>query len=179
MNIEALQPYHEWFLFIHILAAIAGLGANLTYVLWLSWAQRDEAYFDVAVRGVHRLDRVLTNPAYAVILLTGILLIMGEETWPLDQVWLVAGIILYVVSGVISLTLFVPAIRTQLAEAAGGPGSPAYQAAARRSRLMAWLGIAIVVVVVWLMVIKPGAPVSDHAAVTGGALIAETGSTIS
>lgn len=166
MNIEALQPYHAWFLLLHILAAIAGLGANMTYVFWLAWSERDRAYFDVAVRGVHRLDRVLTNPAYAVILLTGILLILGQETWPFDQPWLVAGIVLYFVSGIVSVTLFVPAIRTQLAEAERGPGGPTYQAAARRSRLMAWVGVAIVVVVVWLMVVKPGAPVTDHAAVT-------------
>lgn len=164
MNIEALQPFHAWFLLLHILAAIAGLGANVTYVFWLAWAERDRTYFDVAVRGVHRLDQVLTNPAYAAILLTGILLILAEEAWPFDQPWLVAGTVLYFVSGIISFTRFVPAIRSQLAEAERDPGGPAYQAAARRSRLMAWLGVAIVVVIVWLMVLKPWAPVPDLAA---------------
>lgn len=157
MNIEALQPYYEWFLLVHILAAIAGLGANVTYVFWLTWAEREPAYFDIAVRGVQQLDRRLTNPAYALVLLTGILLILGLRTWPFDQPWLVAGIVLYFVSGIVSFTLFVPAIRRQLTEAeAGRPGGPSYQAAARRSRYLAWLGIAIVVVVVWLMVAKPG-----------------------
>lgn len=45
-------------------------------------------------------------------------------------------------------------------------GCPGYQAAARRSRVMTWLGITPVAVVVWLMAVKPGAPVTDHAAVT-------------
>jgi uncharacterized membrane protein len=166
VNIGALQPYHEWFVLVHILAAIAGLGANITYVFWLRWAERDRAYFDIAVRGVHRLDQVLTGPAYAVVLLTGIVLILAEETWPLDKLWLVAGIVLYFVSGVVSFTVFVPALRTQLAEGERDPGSSAYQAAARRSRLMAWVGIAIVVIIVWLMVVKPGAPATDHAVLT-------------
>ena len=156
MNIAALQPYHEWFLLLHVLAAIAGLGANVTYVFWLAWAERDQAYFDIAVRGVHRLDKVLTNPAYAMVLLTGVLLILAEETWPFDQSWLVAGILLYFLSGAISFAVFVPALRTQLVEAERSPAGPAYQAAARRARFMAWAGIVIVVVVVWLMVMKPG-----------------------
>lgn len=166
MNIEALQPYHGWFLLLHILAAIAGLGANISYVFWLRWAERDRAYFDVAVRGVHRLDTVLTGPAYAVVLLTGIVLILAEETWPLDKLWLVAGIVLYFVSGVVSFTVFVPALRMQLAEGARDPAGAAYRAAARRSRLMAWVGIGIVVIVVWLMVLKPGAAATDHATLT-------------
>lgn len=156
MNIEALQPYQAWFLLVHILAAIAGLGANITYVFWLAWAERDQAYFDVAVRGVHRLDKILTNPAYGVILLTGILLILGDETWPLDQPWLVAGIALYFLSGAVSFAVFVPALRTQLVEAERNPGGSAYGAAARRARLMAWVGIVIVAIIVWLMVMKPG-----------------------
>lgn len=156
MNIEALQPYQQLFLLVHVLAAIAGLGANMTYVFWLAWAERDPAYFDVAVRGVHRLDRVLTNPAYAVILVTGILLVLAAVVWPFDQPWLLAGTLLYFVSGVISFALFVPSVRTQLAEAARSPGGPAYMAAARRSRRLAWLGVVIVAVVVWLMMAKPG-----------------------
>lgn len=165
MNIEALQPFHPWLLLLHVLGVIAGLGANVTYVFWLSWAEREGAHFAFAVKGIHRIDRVLTNPAYAMILVTGILLILGEETWPFDQPWLVAGIVLYFLSGAISFAFFVPSIRTQLAEAEGGPGSPAYQAAARRSRLMALLGVAIVATVVWLMVVKPGAPAEEHAAI--------------
>src|SRR3989304_5653542 len=82
---------------------------------------------------------------------------------PLARAWLGAEIVLYFVSGIGSFALFVPAIRAQLAEAERSPGGPAYQAAARRSRLMAWVGVAIVVVVVWLMVVKPGAPVTHHA----------------
>lgn len=156
MNVGALQPYQAWFLLAHILAVIAGLGANITYVFWLAWAERDREYFDIAVRGVHRLDKILTNPAYAVVLVTGILLILGDETWPGDQPWLLAGIALYFLSGVVSFAVFVPALRTQLAEAERNPGGSAYQAAARRGRVMAWLGIMIVVIIVWLMVMKPG-----------------------
>jgi len=154
MGIEALAPYHDWFLLIHILAAIVALGANVTYAFWLSIAERDRGHLDFAIGGISRIDRVLSNPAYAVLLLTGILLMLAGE-YTLEHPWLVTAIVLYFVSGVLSVTQFTPAIRAQLVAGAEGPGSAAYLAAARRSRLMAWLGVTVVVVIVFLMVVKP------------------------
>lgn len=154
MGIDALAPYHDWLLLIHILAAIVALGANVTYAFWLSLAERDRGHLDFAIGGMGRIDRVLSNPSYAVLLLTGILLMLAGE-YTLEHPWLVAAIVLYFVSGLISVTLFTPAIRAQLAAGAEGPGGPAYQASARRSRRMAWLGVTVVVVIVFLMVVKP------------------------
>ncbi|TAK37211.1 MAG: DUF2269 family protein [Lysobacteraceae bacterium] len=151
--LEFLEPYHEWLLLIHILSAIVALGANVGYAFWLSFAERDQGHLDIAIGGIERMDRVVTGPAYLVLLLSGIVLIL-VESWPITQFWLLAGIVLYFVSGLTSFLVLTPALRNQLA-LAGDSRGPAYRAAARRSRLTAWVVVAIVTIVAGLMVLKP------------------------
>jgi uncharacterized membrane protein len=153
MNVDFLEPYHEWLALIHILAAIVAMGANVGYAFWLAYAERNRGHLAFAVGGIERMDRIVTGPAYLVLLVTGIVLILAEN-WPLTELWLWAGIILYFVSGTVSFFILTPSLRRQLALAAEDTGS-AYRAAARRSRLTAWLIIVIVAVVVGLMVLKP------------------------
>jgi uncharacterized membrane protein len=69
--------------------------------------------------------------------------------------WIVAAIALYVLTALLGLLAFAPAIRRQLAEAAKDPTSPAYAAAASRSAALGLLTTAIVVAIVALMVLKP------------------------
>ena len=131
MKLEFLEPYHEWFLLIHVIAAIVAVGANVGYAFWLSHAERNRGHLDFAVGGIERMDRIVTGPAYGVLLLSGIVLILaGGE--PLTELWLFTGIILYVVSGLVSFLVLTPALRRQLALAGELDGS-AYRAAARRS----------------------------------------------
>jgi len=151
--LEFLEPLHEWLLLIHVLAAIVAVGANVGYAFWLAYAERDRGHLAFAVGGIERMDRIVTGPAYLVLLLSGIVLILAEN-WPLTQLWLLAGIILYVVSGTVSFVILTPSLRRQLALAAEDTGS-AYREAARRSWLTAWLIVAIVASVVGLMVLKP------------------------
>ena len=153
MEIEFLEPYHEWFMLIHILSAIGAVGGNVAYAFWLSFAEGDRGHVDFAVRGIQRMDRILTGPSYGVLLLSGIVLMLAEG-WPLSEFWLLTGIVLYVIAGLVSFLFLMPALRGQLA-LAGGLGSADYQAAARRTRLVAWLVIGIVAAVAWLMVLKP------------------------
>ena len=72
-----------------------------------------------------------------------------------EEGWLSAAIGLYVLTAVIGLTMFAPAIRRQQAEAARDPGSAEYAAAARRTNILGVLTVAIVLVIVVLMVAKP------------------------
>jgi len=151
--LEFLEPYHEWFLLIHVLSAIVALGANVGYAFWLSFAERNQGHLDFAIGGIERMDRVVTGPAYLVLLLSGIVLIL-VEAWPITQFWLLAGIVLYFASGLTSFLVLTPALRNQLA-LSGDSGGQAYRAAARRSWLTAWVVVAIVTIVVGLMVLKP------------------------
>jgi uncharacterized membrane protein len=69
--------------------------------------------------------------------------------------WIAASIVLYILTAVLGITAFGPAIRRQLAEAERDPTSADYDAAERRSNLLGILTTAIVVLIVVLMVAKP------------------------
>ena len=154
MDFSWLEPYHPWYLLVHVLAAIVAMGGNVGYVFWLAHAERDRAHLGFTVAGIRRLDERVTGPAYALLLVSGIVMILAEG-WSITEPWLFSGIVLYFVSGGVSFLGLTPALRAQLSTAEQGVSGPAYEAAARRSRQVAWLVVAVVTVVVWLMVVKP------------------------
>jgi uncharacterized membrane protein len=139
---------------VHVMAAITAVGANVTYAFWLRLAGSDRTRLLFAIEGVRRLDRLVANPAYILLLLTGVAMVL-TGAYRFEDGWLAAAIALYVLTAVIGITLFAPAIRRQQAEAERDPGSPAYAAAAGRSNLLGLLTVLIVLVIVVLMVAKP------------------------
>jgi uncharacterized membrane protein len=139
---------------IHVLSAITALGANVTYAFWLRRAGTDRDRLLYSIDGVRKMDRAIANPAYIVLLLTGVLMVV-TGAYSFQTGWIAAAIVLYVLTAIVGITLFAPAIRRQQAEAERDPTSPAYAAAASRSNLFGVLTIAIVAVIVYLMVAKP------------------------
>ena len=78
------------------------------------------------------------------------------EALPITEFWLLAGIVLYFVSGLTSFVVLTPSLRNQLALAgAGDLDGPAYRAARTRSWVTTWVVVAIVTIVAGLMVLKP------------------------
>ena len=139
---------------VHVLAAIVAVGANVTYAFWLSWAGRDRERLIWSIEGVRRLDRKFANPGYIVVLITGISMVITGG-YRFAQGWISAAIALYILTAIVGIAAFAPAIRRQLAEAEADPGSEAYEAAARRVNLLGGLTTAIVGAIVFLMVTKP------------------------
>jgi uncharacterized membrane protein len=139
---------------IHILAAIVALGANVTYAYWLRRAGTDQSRLIDAIEGVRGLDNRLATPAYIVVLITGIGMVL-TGAYSFETGWIAAAIGLYIVTAVLGIVAFAPSIRRQLAEARRDPTSPEYAAAARRSNLLGLVTIGVVVVIVYLMVVKP------------------------
>ncbi len=139
---------------VHILAAIVAVGANVSYAFWLRWAGRDRQRLLFAIGGIRRLDRRVANPGYAVVLLTGVLMVLNG-LYSFETGWIAAAIGLFVLTAILGITLFAPAIRRQLAEAEADPTSPAYERAAVRSSFLGLLTTGIVIVIVVLMVAKP------------------------
>ena len=62
---------------VHVLSAIVAVGANVTYPFWLRLAGRDRDRLVWTINGIRRLDRTVANPAYGVLLLTGVLMVLG------------------------------------------------------------------------------------------------------
>jgi uncharacterized membrane protein len=140
--------------FIHVLSAIVAVGANVTYSFWMRAAGRDRERLVYTIQTVRRLDQRVANPAYGLLLVTGVLMVLGG-LYSFETGWLATAIVLYVIVAILGIAVFAPAIRQQLAEAEADPTSPAYEAAARRSTRLGWLTTLIVLVIVFLMVTKP------------------------
>ena len=110
--------------FLHVLLAITAVGANVTYGVWLSRAGRDPRDLPFALRGVKMLDDRLANPAYALLLVTGVAMIYaGRLAWTTP--WLLVSLFLYGVLVVLGLAGYTPLLRRQIAVLeAEGPDSP-------------------------------------------------------
>lgn len=147
-----------WLKLLHVAAAIVAVGANVTYASWMTMAGRDRARLVWSIAGIRRLDRYVANPAYAVLLLTGIgLVLVGGLSFA--TFWIAAAILLYAITAVVGIVFYAPAIRRQLAAAEADPTSAEYAAAARRSNTLGVMTIVIVGAIVALMVLKPGSPI--------------------
>jgi uncharacterized membrane protein len=141
-------------LLIHVLAAITAVGANLTYAIWFRAAGADQDRIVFVIRTVRNIDSRVANPAYIVLLVTGILMVLGGA-FSFTTGWILAAIGLYVATALIGILLFAPAIRRQLLEAERDVTSDAYRAAARRSTTLGIVTTVIVLLIVALMVTKP------------------------
>jgi uncharacterized membrane protein len=142
------------FKYIHILAVITAVGANATYQFWYSRAGRDKDRLVWVIDNVRQLDRRVANPAYLVLLVAGIgIVLTGPFTF--SAFWVASAIVLYIVVAAIGGALYAPAMRRQRALAEADPTSAEYDAATRRTRLLGGLALLIVIVIVGLMVFKP------------------------
>ncbi len=139
---------------VHILSAIVAVGSNITSVFWLDRAGRDRDRLVWALEGVRRLDKRIANPAYIVVLLSGIVMVLSGG-YRFDQGWIATAIVLYVLTAAFGIFVFTPAVRLQRAEAAADPTAAAYARIARRTWWYSWLTTGVIVVIIILMVTKP------------------------
>ena len=140
---------------VHVIAAIVAVGANLTYAFWLRRAgteNRDRLVF--TIESIRKLDNFLANPAYAVLLVTGVGMVLSGA-FSFSQLWIQVAIALYVLALLMGIFLYSPAIKRQLAAAEADPRSAEYRAAAGRSNVLGILTTLDVLVIVVLMVTKP------------------------
>lgn len=147
--------FYEVVKFVHILAAIVAIGFNISYGVLIARAAREPEHQLHVLRTVKVLDDRFANPAYGVLLATGLLNVF---TSPLEitELWILGSLALFVLLTLGGVLGYTPALRKQIAVLqAGGPESPEYEHAARRSRKIAVVLIVIVIGVVFLMVTKP------------------------
>lgn len=141
--------------YVHILLAVVAVGFNLSYGIWLSRAAREPEHMLHVLQGIRTLDNRFANPAYALLLITG-LSMMAAGGIPLTTLWIDVALVLYALAIVIGIVLFAPVVRRQvrLLETEG-PHSPEFRQLARRSTLLGMLTIVDVVLIISMMVFKP------------------------
>jgi uncharacterized membrane protein len=144
-----------WIKWIHVLSAIAAVGANITYGIWIGRASNDPKVLPFVLRNIKLIDDRLANPSYGLLPLTGLTMAFIAPI-RLTTPWLLTGLILYVGMGLIAALGYTPTLKRQIQTLEKeGFDSPAYQAIAKRGTQLGILLAVIVVIIVFLMVVKP------------------------
>jgi len=141
--------------FAHVLVAIVAIGANLTYALWLRIGERDPEHLAYTIRGIRAIDRHVANPAYGLLLVTGLAMIFVSGV-PLTQGWLLVALALYVAAALVGYFVFGPVVRRELAALErGGVTDPEYLRFRGHARRLGVLTTTVVLSILALMVTKP------------------------
>jgi uncharacterized membrane protein len=150
----------DWYLplkLLHVLSAIVAVGTNVTHFVWLAVMKgRSQPERSFALETIKKMDSRLANPAYGILPLTGVIMVLVSDALELTTFWILAAIGLYILVGVTAGAFFAPSLRRQT-ELAGvdGSGSGAYEAAARRTRTTGLVTMLPVAGILYLMVMKP------------------------
>jgi uncharacterized membrane protein len=150
--VVALTTY-TFFKFLHVLLAIVAVGFNASYGIWLARAAREPEHQGHVLRGIKVLDDRFANPAYALLLVTGLVMVwLGDLD--LTQLWLAGGIAMYVVAVVLGLALYTPTLRRQIEALDRGDAAEFSRLSGRATTVGVVLAVDVVVIV-FFMVTKP------------------------
>jgi uncharacterized membrane protein len=141
--------------FFHIVLAIVAIGANMTYGVWFARANQNPAFAPVALRGIKFMDDWIANPAYLLMLPTGIAMVLVAHL-SFATHWISWAMTLWVIAVLAGIFGYSPTLRAQIATVdREGIASPAARALATRGYVWsAVLGVVVFAIVV-LMVFKP------------------------
>ena len=161
-----------WLLYLHILGAVIAFGPGFTLAIFGAAAGREPQHANFTLRASSIIARRLIVPLAVLQGITGIGLVLLEGTELLTRAWLLLAIVLYGIALFIAIGLNLPNLRRLIemtsapaggppagGPAAGGPppGGPPPELVARvaRSRQYGMAMSGLVVVIVFLMVVKP------------------------
>jgi uncharacterized membrane protein len=147
--------YHAIVL-IHVLSAIVAVGYNASYAVWLARGGADRTHLLFALKGIKFMDDRIANPAYGLLLVTGIAQVMlSHRRW--NEPWIEWALALYAVLLIIAIAAYSPALKQQIALLSErGPDDAAYLAADRRQTISGIALMIVVLAIVALMVFRPG-----------------------
>jgi hypothetical protein len=142
--------------FFHVLLAIVAVGFNATYGVWLARVAREPVPTQSFVlRGIKRLDDWFANPAYILLAVTGVTMVLVGEL-RFTTFWIAGGIVLWAVAVALGFFVYTPILRSQIhALETAGPDSDDYKRHSANARFVGILLAVIVVVIVFVMVTKP------------------------
>src|SRR3989442_1444517 len=116
--------------YVHVLAAIVAVGANATYGVWMALGARQPESLRAILTGVRFLDNRIANPAYGLLLITGLAMLYAGHL-SVGIPWIATSLGLYIVAIALGARGYTPALRSQIqALESGGPQSEAYRRAA-------------------------------------------------
>jgi uncharacterized membrane protein len=147
--------------YLHVLGAIVilGTGTGIAFFMLMAHRSRDVAFIARTATTVVTADVLFTLSAVVLQPLTGWLLMVLSATSFAER-WLIASLMLYAVAGLFWIpVVFMQIEMRNLARAALAENQPLparYHALFRRWCLFGIPGFGSVMVILWLMIAKPG-----------------------
>jgi uncharacterized membrane protein len=144
-----------FFKFLHVLLAIVAVGFNASYGVLLSRAAKEPEHEGHVLHTVKVLDDRFANPAYGLLLVTGLTMVWVARV-DLTQFWLATAIVLYIIVAVLAAGIYSPALRAQVrAFDEQGASSEEFRGASKRGTTAGIVIGVLVLMIVFLMVTKP------------------------
>ena len=141
-------------LYLHVLSAIAAMGASLTFIFWTVRSVREPQARSAILGTLSLIERAFVMPAYAVVLVTGIILWL--DRYEVATPWIELSLVLYIVLAAI-VGFHIRAVKKQIALAADGQDeSDEYAKIDRRGRILRIAHIIAALAILYLMQFKPG-----------------------
>lgn len=158
-----LAQFFPYLLFLHVMGAILAFGPTFAYSIMGSMAGREPQYANFSARQTAAIGNKLVYPMVIVQGITGLLLIVTGKLDLMSRVWLEIAIVLYLIVLGYAFTVQRNALHhvIEMSSTPPPPGSPpgppppALMAEVRKvQRGGMFLGL-LIVVIVFLMVVKP------------------------
>ena len=153
-----LFPY---ILFLHVLGAILAFGPPMAYAIMGSMAGKEPQHANFSTRQVDAIGMRLVYPLAIFQGVTGVLIILSISYPVFSSPWLLLGITLYAITLGYALFPQRTAVHhlielTSTPPAPGSPPSPEIAATVKRIQRGGIFLSVMIVVIVFLMVVKPG-----------------------
>ena len=143
---------------IHILLVAIAVGFNASYAIWIARASRTpdgQDHLGHVLRGIKFLDDRFANPAYALLLVTGVAMVLIGGI-PFTTFWIAASLVLYVVAVGLGFGLYSPVLRRQIAVLeTDGAGSARFRDVSSRASIYGILTMLPFLAIIVLRVTKP------------------------
>src|SRR5918992_4786895 len=140
--------------FAHVFLAIVAVGFNASYGILLGRANREPEHMGHVLRTVKVLDDRFANPAYGLLLVTGLSMVFVGDL-ALSQFWLATSLGIYVALVLGGLFGYTPTLRRQIAVLESeGSDSPEFRRLSARGTMIGILLAVGVTVIIFLMVTK-------------------------
>ena len=154
-----IVPY---LVFLHVLGAILAFGPTFAYSIMGSMAAKEPQHANFSSRQVDMIGKRLVYPLGIFQGITGVLIILAAGYDVMSRAWLAVAIVLYLFTLTYALTVQRNALH-QLIELTSSPPppgatgpSPEIVATVKRIQRGGILLAAMIVIIVFLMVVKPG-----------------------
>ena len=160
MDLTPLVPY---LLFLHVLGAILAFGPTFAYSIMGAMAGREPQHANFSARQTAAIGNRLVYPLAIIQGVTGVLLILAAQIDVRAAPWLALGIILYLIALTYALTIQRNALHRLIALTSTppppgtppGPPPPEVLATVKKIQRGGMFTGILVVVIVFLMVVKP------------------------